>query len=304
MFRKSDLWKNRHLYLMILPAALVIFCFSYLPMPGSIIAFKDYNFSDGIWRSPWVGFDNFKFYFTSGYLWRTTKNTICINLLYIFFGTISAVTFAIMLNEVRNKFARKLYQNIMFLPYFLSMVVVAQFVELLFSDRFGLINNILSRLGFNPVDWYISPQYWRQIIAGTTIWKSVGYTVIIYLAAITSIDNELFEASALDGAKRWQEIYYIMIPMLVPTIVTLVLLEIGTIFFGNFQLIYAIVKNSHGALYETIDVIDTYVFRALRDNVNFSASSAAGLYQSVMGFIVVCGSNFLVKLYNKDYALF
>ena len=289
---------------MILPAAIVFFCFSYLPLPGSILAFKDYNFRDGILGSRWVWFDNFKFYFTSGYLWSTTMNTLLINSLTILFGNVIAVAFAIMLNEIKNKFAKKLYQNLMFLPYFLSVIVVAQFLQILFSNKFGLINGILSQLGLEPVDWYISPQYWVQIVVGASIWKTTGYTVIIYLATITGIDGGLFEASALDGAKRWQEIFYIMIPMLMPTIVMLVLLDIGTIFFGNFQLIYAIVQNQHGALYKSIDVIDTYVFRALRDNANFSVSSAAGLYQSVMGFIVVCASNALVKRYNDGYALF
>jgi len=305
MLKKSELWKHKSLYLMILPAAAVFFCFSYLPLPGSIVAFKNYNFRDGIFGSPWVGMKNFMFYFTSGYIWRTTRNTLWINFNSMVFGTILAVSFAIFLNEVKRKSFRKMYQNIMFLPYFLSMIVVAEFVKILFSDKYGLVNNTLTALGVNPVDWYISPQYWVRIIVSTELWQSTGYTVVIYLAAITGIDHELFEASALDGANRLQEILFIMLPMLAPTIITLVLLKVGRIFFGNFQLIYAIVRDVHGVLYETTDVIDTYVFRTMRDQyVNFPVATAAGLYQSLMGFIFVFGANTLVRKYDKSYALF
>jgi len=305
MIKNSDLWKNKSLYLMILPAALLLFLFAYLPLPGSIVAFKKYNFRDGIFGSPWVGWENFRFYVTSGYMWRTTWNTLWINFNSLLFGTLIAVTFAILLNEVANKPLRKLYQNFMFLPYFISFIVVAEFVRMLFSNKYGYVNGMLGFFGQTPVDWYISPQYWVKIIVGTQLWKTTGYTVVIYLAAITGIDAELFEAAALDGASRLQEIFHIMLPMLLPTIFTLALLEIGTIFFGNFQLIYSIVRNDHGILYSTTDIIDTYVFRTLRDQyASISVASAAGLYQSVCGFFFVFGSNALVKKYDKSYALF
>lgn len=301
--RRMEFWKNRAYYLMILPALLVYFAFAYLPLPGVIVAFKDYNFQDGIFKSPFIGFKNFEFFFKSEYALRTTLNTLWINSNNIFWGTILAVTFAIMLNEVRILVLKKAYQNLMFIPYFLSTIVIARFVYMMFSPDLGLVNQILNSLGLHRVMWDVNPAYWVKILVGVNLWKYTGYNVIIYLAVIMGIDDGLYEASALDGAGRMKQLRYITLPMLVPTIIILTLLSIGRIFFGDFQLIYSIIGEK-GQLYPTTDVIETYVFRAVKNSADFSMAGAVGLYQSIVGFILVFGSNTLVKFYNKDYSLF
>ncbi|MCG8484953.1 MAG: ABC transporter permease subunit [Clostridia bacterium] len=303
MLKKRELWKNRSYYMMILPAIIVFFLFSYLPMPGIIIAFKDYNFMDGIFGSPFIGLENFKFFFMSEYAWRTTFNTLWINANNIFWGTFIAVMFAIMLNEMRNMHLKKLYQNLMFIPYFLSVIILSRIVGMIFNNEIGIANRLIEFLGGDPISWTTEAKHWVKIIVGTNIWKGVGYGVIIYLSTIVGIDKGIYESSYLDGANRLQMIRYITLPLLVPVIIILTLLSIGRIFFGDFQTIYAIVGNN-GALLETTDIIETYVFRAVKNSAEFSMAGAVGMYQSVVGFIVILGSNTLVKLYNKDYSLF
>ncbi len=304
---KRELWKNRYYYLLALPAIALYFIFSYAPMPGIIIAFKNYNFRDGIFGSPWYGFKNFEFYFKSDDFLRTTINTLWINFNNILWETVLAVIFAIFINEVRKTFYKRAFQILMFLPYFFSSIIVAKFVNLLFNIDYGIINHGLAALGTAPVQWYLDPQYWVKILVGTHLWKHVGYSVIIYLATITGIDSELFEASSIDGASRLRQIRHILLPNLIPAIITLSLLSIGRIFFGNFQLIYAITENN-GALIPTTDVIETYIYRSVNGSgggaSNFGLLGAVGLYQSVVGFILVFGSNLAVKKYEKDYSLF
>jgi ABC-type polysaccharide transport system permease subunit len=288
---------------MFLPAALVFFLFAYLPMPGIIIAFKDYNFRDGIFGSPFIGLKNFAFFFNSDKALSTTLNTLWINFNNILWGTVIAVTFAILLNEVRHKGLKKVYQNLMFLPYFISAVVLARFVYMVFATDGGLANQLLTLLGQKTVNWYNDASHWVGIIVGANIWKSTGYAVIIYLAAITGIDHELYESASLDGANHFQQIWYITLPLLVPTIIILTLLAIGRIFFGDFQTIYAIV-GENGRLLPTTDIIETYVFRSVRNNAEFAMASAVGLFQSVVGFLLIFFSNQMVRFYNKDYSLF
>ncbi len=304
---KNEFWKNRHYYFLALPAMILYFIFTYAPMPGVIIAFKNYNFRDGIFGSPWYGLRNFQFYFQSDDFLRTTVNTLWINFNNILWETVLAVIFAIFLNEVRNNFLKRTFQILMFLPYFFSAIIVAKFVNLLFNIDYGIINNGLSALGASPVQWYLDPKYWVKILVGAHLWRNVGYSVIIYLATITGIDSELFEASSIDGASRLRQIKHILFPNLVPAIITLVLLAIGRIFFGNFQLIYAITENN-GSLIPTTDVIETYIYRSVNGTgggaSNFGLLGAVGLYQSVVGFILVFGSNLIVKKYDKDYSLF
>lgn len=301
--RKAELWKNRAYYLMALPAIILFFLFAYLPMPGIIIAFKDYNFVDGIFGSPWAGLKNFQFFFKSIYAGRTTFNTIWINLNNLVWGTTVAVAFAIMLNEIRHRTLKRVYQNVMFLPFFLSAIVVGKFVSMMFSDKLGLVNQFLDLIGASSIPWYSSPEYWVKIIVGTNIWKGTGYSVIVYLATITGIDDELYTAAQLDGASRLQCIRYITLPLLVPTVIILTLLAIGRMVYGDFGTIYAMVGDT-GKLMPTTDIIETYVFRAVRTSAEFSTAAAVGLYQSVVGFILVAGSNLAVRLYNKDYSLF
>lgn len=288
---------------MALPAVLIFFLFSYLPVPGMIIAFKNYNFKDGIFGSPFIGLKNFEFFFKSEYAFRTTFNTLWINFNSILWGTIIAVFFAIILNEINNRYAKKIYQNLMFLPYFLSAIIIGKFVSMIFSDDMGLMNQLLGILGMSSVDWNMHAEYWVKIIVGVNIWKGTGYAVIIYLSTIAGIDNEIYESAELDGATSIKKIRYITIPFLIPTIITLTLLSIGRIFFGDFQTIYAII-GENGTLLPTTDIIETYVFRSVKTSAEFGMSGAIGLYQSIVGFVMILGSNLLVRAYNKDYTLF
>ncbi len=304
MFKKNELLKNRAYYLMALPAMIIFFLFAYLPMPGIIVAFKDFNFSDGLFRSPWNGLKNFRFYFTSSDFLRTTFNTVWLNLNNIFWGTLLAVIFALLLNEIRNKSLKRLFQSLMFIPYFFSFVIVSKFILLIFSIDHGLINNIIRALGGEAVKWYMLPDVWRPILIATSVWKNVGYTVIIYLATISGIDEQLFEAAELDGAKRLQQIRHILIPHLIPVISMLTLLAIGKIFNGDFGLVYAVIADN-GQLYDKTDIIETYLYRALFNNGgDFGSLAAVGLYQSVVGFIFVMGSNLIARKIDPDYSLF
>ncbi|WP_255314399.1 sugar ABC transporter permease [Bacillus sp. FJAT-26390] len=298
-----ELWKNGWYYMMALPGILFFLTFSYMPLPGLIIAFKDYNFLEGMFGSSWVGLDNFKFFFNGEYAWRTTFNTLFINANYIVFGTFFAVAFALLLNELRNGLLKRLYQSLMFLPFFFSAIVVGNFVYLVFSTKYGIANQLLEALNRTSVDWYSSAQYWVSILVGVFIWKNTGYAVVMYLATIVGIDHELYEAAALDGAGRWHKIRYITLPLLVPTIIILTLLSVGKMFYGDFQTIYSIVGDN-GLLFATTDVIDTYVFRAVKSVGDISMPAAVGLYQSVCGFITVAVCNWAVKKYNDDSSLF
>ena len=300
----AELWKNRAYYLMGLPGMALIFVFAYLPYPGMIIAFKNFNPLKGIFGSPWSGIENFKFFLTNGDFLRITFNTIWINVNQIVWGTILAVMFALMLNEIRNRTMKKWFQSILFLPYFFSFVIVGKLVLLIFKNDHGLANELIQYFHGDAVEWYTQPQYWVKIIVSTSIWKNIGYSVIIYLATITGIDEEMLEAASLDGASRLQKIRYILIPNLIPTIIILTLLSIGRIFFGDFALIYAIVQE-YGALFPTTDVIDTYIYRALiNGGQEYGMITAVGLCQAVLGFIVVAGSNWAVKRHDKDNSLF
>jgi len=299
----AEMKRNYAYYLMMLPAAIVLFLFVYLPMPGIIIAFQDFNFVDKF-SSPFVGLDNFKFYFTSTYAFRTTYNTLFLNFNYLLWTTIVSVTFAILLNEVRMKLAKRFYQNLMFLPFFFSSVIIGKLVTtIVFSDQYGLANQIVKFFGGNPIVWTQTADPWGWIIIGTHVWKVAGYFTIIYLASIAGIDDHLYEAAALDGASRWQQIRLILLPLLTPTIIIMSLLSIGGMLRGDFATIYAIIGDN-GLLFKHTDVIDTYVFRAIKQAADFGPTAAVGLYQSVVGFILVYGSNALVKKYNEDYALF
>jgi len=299
----KEMKRNYAYYLMMLPAAAILFLFVYLPFPGVIIAFQDFNFMDKF-RSPFIGLANFKFFFTSSYAFRTTYNTIFINLNYLFWTTSIAVLFAILLNEIRLKFAKRVYQNLMFLPFFFSSVIIGKLVTtIVFSDQYGIANQIIKLFGGDPIIWTQTAGPWAWIIIGTHVWKVAGYFSIIYLATIAGIDETLFEAASIDGATRWQQIRLILLPLLVPTIIIMSLLSIGGMLRGDFQTIYSIVGDN-GLLFKNTDVIDTYLFRAIKQAADFGPTAAVGLYQSVVGFILVYGSNALVKKYNKDSALF
>lgn len=299
----KEIIKNKFLYLMMLPGILFIIIFNYAPMAGLIIAFKNYNSVKGIFASEWVGFKNFEFFFTSQDALRVTINTIFYNAVFISSGLVVSLAFAIMLNETKNKALSKLYQSSMLIPYFLSWVVVGYLSYALLNVDYGFINSILITLGKEPIQWYAEPGYWRVILPLANLWKSVGYSTVIYLAGITSIDTEFYEAAKIDGATKLQQIFKVTIPLLTPLIVILTLLAVGRIFYTDFGLFYNIPRET-GILFRTTDVIDTYVFRSLRTMGDVGMSSAMGLYQSVVGFILVLSSNLIVKRINPENALF
>ena len=294
---------NTSFLLMASPGVLSLLIFSYLPMIGIIIAFKDFRANLGLFDSPWVGLKNFEFLFRSPVLGRITINTLALNSLFIITSLIASVGLALLLNEVRLKIAARAYQTVVFFPYFVSWVIVGYFSFALLSSDSGLVNQFLQSVSLPPVAWYSSPQYWPWILTLVYLWKSVGYSSIIYLAAMLSVNQEYYEAAMLDGANKLQQIRYITLPHLVPVMTILTLLAIGRIFFADFGLFYYVTRDN-SLLYPTTDVIDTYVYRALRVNADIGMAAAAGLYQSVVGFVLILASNWMVKKIDPDRALF
>ncbi|WP_040950096.1 ABC transporter permease [Gorillibacterium massiliense] len=304
--KKGILWElNKHKakLLMISPAVLIFFVLAYIPMAGIVVAFKRYNYVGGMFGSPWVGFDNFKFFFESGQLWHVTKNTMLYNVVFIILNNGLEIIMAICLAEMTGKYIRKFMQSAIFLPYFISWVVVSAFVYNVFNFEYGSLNTVLKSLGMSPIDVYSNPKAWIIILIFFSAWKSVGYGTVFYLAAITNIDTETYEAASIDGANIFQRIRYITLPALIPTTVTLLLLSVGGIIRGDFQMFYQIVGDN-GLVFNTTDVIDTFVVRSLLTNQEFGMSSAAGLYQSVISFFLIITVNYIVRKTQKDYALF
>ena len=298
------IWKYSPLYLMMLPGVVYLLINSYLPMFGLVIAFKDINFTKGIWKSDWVGLQNFKFLFQTSDAFIITRYTLLYNIAFILIGLVVAVGFAILLNEVKSKIASRLYQSIIILPFLISMVLVSYLVFSMLSIESGFMNKtVLPGLGIEPISWYNEPKYWPFILTMVQVWKGAGYACIIYLAAIIGIDPEYYEAATLDGASKWQQIRKITLPLISPVITMLTLLQIGRIFYSDFGLFYQVPMNA-GALFSTTNVIDTYVFRGLLQLGNIGMSSAAGFYQSLVGFMLVMISNFVVRKINKENALF
>ena len=295
--------KHWMLLLMLLPALAYVIIFSYVPMTGIILAFKKYNYNGGIYGSPWNGLSNFKALMISGKLGMVTRNTLLYNIAFIFLGVIFEMGSAILLNELLSKVFKKVAQSFMFLPYFISWVVAGAIMYNIFNYERGVFNHILTSLGGTPFDLYNNPKAWPFVLIFLKIWKQTGYGSVVYLAAITGLDQEMFEAASIDGASAWQKIRYLTIPSLVPTMMILVLMAIGNIFRGDFGLFYQTVKSS-ALLQPMTDVIDTYVFRLLIDNGDVGVSAAAGLYQSVLCFITITVCNRLVKRANPDYALY
>lgn len=299
----KELSDNKLVYLMALPGILVLFLFCYLPFSYIVIAFKSFNIQDGVFGSPWVGFDNFKFFFTSGKAMQVTFNTVYLNLLFIFVDLIVQVSIAIFINEIRNKYFKTISQSIMFFPYFLSWVVIGEIIYSLFSSDRGAINGMLSTIGVHAVAWYKHPEFWRGILVGAHEWKFAGYGTIVYLAMMAGFDPSLYEAARVDGANRIQCIRFITLPMLKGTMIVLVLFSIGRIFFGDFGMVYAIVRDV-GPLLQKTEIIDTYVYRALRQSGDFSMATAIGIYQSIMGLIVIVICNKVAKKINDGVGLF
>lgn len=300
---KKVVKKHGMLLLMLLPAVIYVVIFSYVPMTGIILAFKKYNYSGGIYFSPWSGLKNFKALLIAGKLGIVTRNTLLYNIAFIFLGVIFEMGGAILLNQIIGRRFKKVSQSFMFLPYFISWVVAGAIMYNIFNYEKGIVNTILTALGQERFDLYNTPLAWPFVLIFLKLWKGTGYGSVVYLAAITGMDQEMFEAASIDGANEWQKIRYLTIPSLTPTMMVMVLLAIGNIFRGDFGLFYQTVKSS-ALLQPTTDVIDTYVFRLLIDSSDFGVSSAAGLYQSVLCFVSIMICNGIVKKIQPDYALY
>lgn len=299
----GDVRKNKTLLFMLTPAVLFFILFAYVPMAGIVLAFKQFNYDGGIFGSPWNGLDNFRFFFESGNAWIVTRNTALYNIAFIIVNNVLQIAAAILLFEAVGKWFRKLSQTVMFLPYFISWVVVGAIAYNLFNYDVGTLNSILAAIGLERIDIYNTPSYWPFILVLVSAWKALGYGSVMYLAAITGIDTEMYEAAEIDGANVFQRIFHITIPNLYPTIIILVLLAVGNIFRGDFGMFYNMVGNN-GLLFSSTDVIDTFVFRSLTTSNEIGLSAAAGFFQSVLGFATILLANYAVRKYDKDHALF
>lgn len=299
----GNLKKHWVLFLMLLPAVAYVLIFSYAPMTGLVLAFKRYQFRGGIFFSPWNGLQNFQALLVAGKLGMATRNTLLYNIAFIFMGVVFEMGGAILLNEIVFKRFKKVAQTLMFLPYFISWVVVSAIVYNVFNFERGVFTHILNGMGLPAFDLYNTPTAWPPLLIFLKLWKGTGYGSVVYLAAITGLDQEMFEAATIDGANAWQRVRYITVPSLVPTMMVMVLLAIGNIFRGDFGLFYQTVKSS-AILQPYTEVIDTYVFKLLISDGNIGVSAAAGLYQSVLCFITINICNFLVKRVQPDYALY
>jgi len=291
------------LYLMALPGLIYLFINNYMPLPGIIIAFKKYSAKLGIFGSPWVGLKNFQFLFKTSDAWIITRNTLLYNFGFIIINTVLAILVAIILSELRSRM-KKFYQSAILLPNLISIVIVSYLVFAFLSVDNGFINKtILPLFGINPVKWYSDTSPWPFILILVSAWRSVGYMCIIYLAAIIGFDKSYYEAALIDGASKMQQIFRITIPLLKPTIILLTMMAIGRIFYSDFGLFYQVPQNQ-GALYSVTNTIDTYVYRGLLQLGNIEMSSAAGFYQSVVGFILVLSANLLLRKIDRESALF
>lgn len=290
-------------YLMGLPGFVYLLINNYLPMIGLQIAFKDYKYNLGIWKSPFSGLKNFKFLFRTGDAWIMIRNTLGYNILWIFLGIVVGVGAAILLNEIGSKTAKKTYQTVILLPFLMSMVVVAYLVFSFLSPSTGLVNNMITKFGGKPINWYTESKYWPFILTFVQQWKGIGFGMILYLASILGIDPSLYEAASLDGATRWKQHINVTLPLLKPTIIMLFILNLGQIFRSDFGLFYQVPMNQ-GAIYSVTQTIDTYVYRALLQRNDIGMSSAASFIQSVVGFLFIILANKVVSKLDKNSSIF
>ncbi len=298
-----DLRKNKTLLLMALPGLAVVFVVSYMPMPGIILAFKNYRVAQGVWGSDWVGLNNFQFLLNSGIAWEIIRNTIALNALFIIAAQVCSLTMSVLMNEVYHTYFAKIYQSILFFPHFVSWVLVGFFTFAFLNSDTGYVNVLLKSLGREPVNWYGEPQHWYSILVFLSVWKGLGYFTIIYLAGMLNISQEYYEAARIDGANKLQEIRYITLPLIRPLVIINVLLAIGRIFFANFDFIYNVTRDA-SLLLPAVNVIDTFVYRSLAASGNFNLASAAGFFQAAMGLVLVLFANALVRRIDKEQALF
>ena len=291
------------LYLMMIPGLLYLLINNYIPMTGIIVAFKKYNVNDGIYRSPWNGLKNFEYLLTSNDAFTIIRNTFCYNVAFIIVNNVVAIILAIMICDVAHKGLKKLYQSSILLPFLVSIVVTSYIVFAFLSHENGMFNSLLVAQGKEKILWYNTPKYWPFILVFVNCWKGVGYGTLIYIATVSGIDSTYYEAAALDGANKWQQIKNITLPFLIPSVITLLLMSIGRIFYSDFGLFYQIPQHS-GLLYSTTQTIDTFVYRALLELNDVGRSSAAGFLQSILGFVLVIIANAIVRRIEPDSALY
>ncbi len=304
--RKGFLWeikRNWILFLMLVPAMLFFLFNNYLPLVGIYYAFTNFNYVGGLFGSPFVGLKNFEFLFGSGKIWKLTFNTVAYNLVFIFLGHALQIAFAIMISQVAGRKMKKLSQSIMFLPYFVSFVVLNAIVYAIFNYDVGFLNNVRLTLGIGRFDAYNTPTIWPFVLVALNIWKGLGYGMVVYLASIAGISSDYYEAAKIDGADIFQQIRYITIPLLKPTCIMLIMFSLGGIIHGQFNLFYQVIGNN-GVLYSVTDIIDTYVYRSLTQTYDVGLGTAASLYQSVVGFAIIMTVNTIVRKIQPDYSLF
>lgn len=305
----KTLKENWPLLLMAAPGLIWLVIFYYIPVAGNVVAFKNFKFApdggfiDSIIGSEWVGLDNFKFLFSSSHAYIITRNTILYNFTFIILGLVVAVSFGFILSQLRSKQLIKTVQTSMLLPYFLSWVIVSFFVFAFISPDKGLVNRLIMDNGGVPTNWYVNQDVWPPLLVFLGIWKSIGYNTVIYFAAIVGIDKSYYEAAEMDGANKWQQIRHVLLPQIVPLMVVLTILGLGNIFRADFGLFYQIPRNS-GVLFNVTAVLDTYIYNGLASTGNISMSTAAGLYQSLVGFIVLFTANSIVRRIDKESAMF
>ena len=299
--KKYDLKKDLPFFALMLPALTYIFINNYLPMFGIFIAFKNINYQKGIFGSEWAGLKNFEFLFKTKDAYIMLRNTLGYNVLFIFLSVVLSVSLAILMSEIGRTFLAKVLQPLIIFPNMISMVIVAYIVYAFLNSQTGFLDK--SIFAAAPISWYSDPKYWPFILTIVNVWRGTGYGSIIYMASIAGIDAELFEAARVDGATRWQQITRITIPLLKPTVVMLVLMSVSKIFNSDFGLFYQVPMNS-GALYSTTQTIDTYVYRALMQLSDIGMSSAASVFQSIVGFVLVLAANKIVARVDEDNTLF
>lgn len=291
------------LYAMFAPIALYYLIFSYVPMAGIVMAFKDFNYREGIFGSPWNGMDNFSYFFDSGKAWLVTRNTIVYNVIFLTCYTFFSILAAVFISEITKKWFKKLSQTLMFLPYFISWVTVSAFVYNFLNYEYGIVNKLLGHFHLSALDIYSNTSYWYFLLPFLYVWKWVGYGSVLYLAAIVGIDQEVYEAATIDGASRFQKITRITLPLLKPTMIILILLGLGRIMRGEFDMFYQLIGNN-GTLMDATDIIDTLAFRSLVGTADFGMASSVGFYQSVLTLVIILAANWLVRRYDKEQALF
>ena len=290
------------LYLMMAPGLIYLFINNYMPMAGLVVAFKNYNVVDGIFGSPWAGLSNFTYLFNDA--WTITRNTLLYNIVFIIINLILGIAFAIFICDIRSKACKTIYQSAILLPFLMSIVIVSYITFAFFSGDNGMLNKtILPFFGKEAINWYSESKYWPVILVIVNTWKGVGYGCLIYISSLYGMDPSFYEAAQLDGASKWKQIRYITLPSIMPSVITLTLLNIGRIFYSDFGLFYQVTQNS-GQLYDTTNVIDTYVYRALLQSGNIGMASAAGFYQSIVGFACVLLANVVVRKLSPENAMF